>query len=51
MGSGFTLIAMGLMLGMGVAELLDPTLRRFAIALRFAGMGIAGLGAVLAYWA
>lgn len=44
---GLTLMATGFMFLCGVAEVLDPRQLRFAIALRFAGSGIAVLGCAL----
>lgn len=44
---GTTLLALGAMLMCGVAELIDRSLRRFGVALRFAGLSIMAFGFVI----
>lgn len=45
--SGFALTIAGVMLSVGVADLLDPTARRLVAGVRYGGMAMALLGLVL----
>ena len=45
--SGFALTIAGIMLSVGVAELLDPAARRLVTGVRYGGMVMAVLGLVL----
>lgn len=47
---GFALTAAGLMLSVGVADLLDPAARRAVLGVRYGGMAMAVIGLVLQWF-
>ena len=47
--SGFALTIAGIMLSIGVADLLDPAARRLIVGVRYGGMTMALLGLVLQF--
>lgn len=44
---GISLVALGMLMLLGFAELMDPSQRRFIIAVRLSGLAIALLGFVI----
>ena len=47
---GFALTIAGLMLSVGVADLLDPAARRVVLGVRYGGMAMAVIGLVLQWF-